>query len=488
MKSNRRVCEWSWPQSWNRFRQLAGAALPVMAAVAVIAIAGAGTSWAVCAPIPGVNNKTQTRCITAIPIPGGLKSFDISFVNPARDEYYLGDRGTKGVDVIDTEHLTFKRTAGSDQPFRGIVLNSKGGVDNAHSGPAGVAAHGRWLYAGDGNSTLHVIDLEAPDASATKQVISTGGTTRVDEMALTTDGELIVVANNAEDPPYATLLTANGDSHTSHVNIIQKIMIDNAIVPAGFGLGLEQPTWDPKTRRFYTAIPTIADNPVGCNYGQLTGPITCSGGLLVTDPKNPKAVEGAYSSTTNTGVIALNSCGPNGATTGLHDNLLLGCTPGNFPAGATTLVINATTHNYAEIANIVGSDEVWYNPGDQRYYTGSSGRPKPEGWPLNRGSVFGVIDGTSVLIEVIPSSSGSHSIAADPERNLIFVPEVYSTGPTAVPLGDQNFTGAVNASPTVGELVCGSANGCVAVYKDTAVKPRHDRENDHDSENDHDRD
>ena len=486
MKSNRRVCERPWPRLSNRFADLAGAALAVLAAVAVITITSAGMAWATCAPIPGVNNNTQTRCLTAIPIPGGLKSFDISFVNPSRDEYYLGDRGTMGVDVIDTEHLTFKRTAGLDKPFQGIVLNSKGGVDNAHSGPAGVAAHGHWLYAGDGNSTLHVIDLEAPNASATKQVIATGGSTRVDEMALTTDGELILVANNAEDPPFATLLTANGDSNSSHVNIIQKIVIDNSIVPAGFGLGLEQPTWDPKTQRFYTAIPIIANNPTGCNYGQLTSGTPCSGGLLVTDPKNPKAVEGAYDSTTNTGVIALDSCGPNGATTGLHDNLLLGCTPGNYPPGTTTLVINAKTHNYAHVANIVGSDEVWYNPGDQRYYTGSSGRPKPAGWPLNRGSVFGVIDGTSVLIESIPSSSGSHSIAADPERNLIFVPEVYTTGPTAIPLGDQNFTGAVNASPTVGELVCGSANGCVAVYQDTVVKPIHAHgkqgENEHDSD------
>jgi len=40
--------------------------------------------------------------------------------------------------------------------------------------------------------------------------------------------------------------------------------VSNAIVPAGFGLSLEQPAWDPKTARFYTSIPVIANNPASC--------------------------------------------------------------------------------------------------------------------------------------------------------------------------------------------------------------------------------
>src|SRR5437868_5673460 len=142
----------------------------VFLAAAGIAVAGPCTG-------PGAPSNTQTRCLTAITIPGvQIKSFDISFVNPDRAEYYLGDRSTRGVDVIDIRHLKFVRTAGLDKPFQGIVLNgARTGVNNAASGPAGVAAHGRWLYAGDGNSTLHVIDLDSSPASATKQVISTGG-------------------------------------------------------------------------------------------------------------------------------------------------------------------------------------------------------------------------------------------------------------------------------------------------------------------------
>src|SRR5262249_35096175 len=144
-------------------------------------------------------------------------------------EYYLGDRSNSGIDIIDTQHLTFKRTIGG---FVGIVLKN-GAVDNNHSGPDGVTSHGRWLYAGDGNSTLKVIDLDAA-TNPIKQTISTGGATRVDEMALTTDGNLLLAANNAEDPPFATLFAANGDRATSNVSKIIKISVDPTIIPATF--------------------------------------------------------------------------------------------------------------------------------------------------------------------------------------------------------------------------------------------------------------
>jgi hypothetical protein len=371
----------------------------------------------------------------------------------------LADRANAGIDVIDTETLQFKRTIGG---FVGIQFNAAHtAIDNNHSGPDGVVSHGRWRYAGDGDSTLKVIDLEAPTASAIQQTLPTGGTTRVDEMDVTSDGTLLLAANNAEDPPFATLFAANGDAHVSHVVKIITITVDPAILPPGFGLSIEQPAWDPTTERFYTSLPTIANNPAGCNYGQLPGAITCSGGLLVTDPHHPTAVQGAYDLVTNTGVIKLNACGPNGATVGLHDNLLLGCTPGNLPGSTTTLVINATTHNYANIGGITGSDEVWFNAGDTRYYTGSSRALKPVGSPLGSGAVLGVIDGTSVLIESIPQSSGSHSVAADAKRNRIFVPQVASN----VTIGRDVNTTAGAGSPTVGALICGSQSGCVAVYQ-----------------------
>jgi hypothetical protein len=426
---------------------------PVVLSAAAMFCAAASDAFAQCTG-PGAPTTTQTQCLTAVQIPGNaLRSFDISWANPGRAEYYFGDRSNAGIDIIDTKKNSFIRRLGG---FVGIVLNTNGTVNNAKSGPDGVTSHGRWLYGGDGNSTLKVFDLLASTSSALQQSVSTGGMFRVDEMALTTDGTLLLAANNADDPPFATLFTANGDRPKSAVTIITKITVSSAIIPSGFGLSLEQPAWEPTTARFYTSIPIIANNPTGCNFDSAAGPITCDGGLLVTDPTTlpaPTAVQGTFDPTTNTGVVPLHGCSPNGATVGPNANLLLGCTPGNNPSDKITLVINAKTKNYADVVGITGSDEVWFNDGDGRYYTGSSA--------AIGGAVLGVIDGTSVLIETIPQSTGSHSVAADSKRNTIFVPQV---APVSV-VGSGGDTTAVGAG------ICGTNSGCVGVYVDTAAGP-----------------
>lgn len=415
---------------------------------------------------PGAPADTQTKCLTAVQIPGNaIRAFDISFANPERAEYYLADRSNKGIDIIDTSNLTFKRRLAG---FVGVAINPGsitpanpfGTTNNSLSGPDGVVTHNRWLYAGDGDSTLKIFDLDSPSAAMAQAPVSTGGATRVDEMALTTDGSLLLAANNAEDPPFATLLKANGDAGMSNVSIIVRIGVDATIIPPGKGLSIEQPTWEPRTRRFLVSVPTIAGNPAGCNIG---GPAPfCEGGLLIIDPDNLPAptlvggvmtsVVGAFDPTTDTGILPLKDCGPNGATVGPKGNLLLGCTPGNVPTNTTTQVIKTTTKKFTEIGNLTGSDEVWFNAGDSRYYTGSSA-DNTSGKTL---AVLGVINAEqNILIEKIPQSSNSHSVAADSWRNLIFVPQV---APTALvgPGGDVT---------TVGAGLCGSTNGCVAVYQ-----------------------
>ena len=84
---------------------------PVLLAAMSLATTDAG--WAACTG-PGAPTTTQTKCLTAVAmIPGNpLRSFDISWVNPDRAEYYLADRSNAGIDVIDTQTLKFKRTIG----------------------------------------------------------------------------------------------------------------------------------------------------------------------------------------------------------------------------------------------------------------------------------------------------------------------------------------------------------------------------------------
>ena len=73
----------------------------------------AATSVALAGPCtgPGAPTTTQTKCLTAVQIPGKpLGEIDVSWVDPDRAEYYLADRSNAGIDVIDTRNLTFKRT------------------------------------------------------------------------------------------------------------------------------------------------------------------------------------------------------------------------------------------------------------------------------------------------------------------------------------------------------------------------------------------
>jgi hypothetical protein len=438
------------------------------AMLAAPALLGAGTAYAACTG-PGAPTDTETKCLTAVQIPGNpLRSYDISWVNPHRAEYYLADRSNSGIDIIDTRSLTFKRTLGKGL-FVGVKLNANGTVNNDISGPDGVVTHGRWVYAGDGDSTLKVFDLDGSGGLA-QAPLSTGGSTRVDEMALTTDGELLLTVNNAEDPPYANLFAANGDRNHSSVREITKITISGTAFPGT--PAIEQPTWDPKTKRFYVSVP-ILGKPGGC------GTATCDGGLMVIDPTSVtpgSMVLGAFDPATNTGVLQLSDCGPNGATVGPHDNLMLGCTQANNPTNRSTLVINATTKHFSHVNGIVGSDEVWFNKGDGRYYTGSNRNCAPAGCPA-QAAVLGVIDATSVLIETIPQSSGSHSVAADSKRNLIFVPQ---SAPVAV-------VGAGGDTTAVGAGICGSNNGCVGVFVHHVDRDGDDHDRDQDRD-DHDHD
>jgi hypothetical protein len=79
-----------------------------------------------------------------------------------------------------------------------------------------------------------------------------------------------------------------------------------------------------------------------------------------------------------------------------------------------------------------------------------------------------------VLIEKVPQSSGAHSVAADSERNFIYVPQVAPVG----------VVGSGGDITTVGQGICGSMNGCIAVY---VHRIDEDDEGDHDHGDRHDR-
>jgi hypothetical protein len=126
---------------------------------------------------------------------------------------------------------------------------------------------------------------------------------------------------------------------------------------------------------------------------------------------------------------------------------MVGCTPANQPGDNETTIINAKNFRYVDVGDLTGSDEVWFDAGSRRYYTGSSAMPG--------GSVLGVVDGeTNFLLETVPQSSRSHSVAADRRQHKVFVPQ-------AAPV---SVVGSGGDTTTVGAGICGTTNGCIAVY------------------------
>ena len=330
-----------------------------------------------------------------IPVPGKpLQSFDISFVERSSQTYYLADRSNKAVDVFDASTDTFvTRVAG----FVGASP-----LGNEHSGPDGiVVVHDQnELWAGDGDSTVKVIDLGTNQIVAD---ISTGGTARADELSYDQKDKLILVANDADDPPFVTFID------TRSRQVVGKISFPDATN------GLEQSVWDPATHLFYQTIPQVGADPD-------------TGGVAVIDPDTRSVVA----------TRTVKNCQPAGLALGPKQHLLLGCSGDNGvlqTRGAQVQVMDARTGDVlVVITKVGGADEVWYNPGDKHYYVAARNNPG--------GPVLGVIDAMSdTWIQNVGTGPNAHSVAANPINRHIYVP----LRPNAA--------------------IPGCANGCIGVYQ-----------------------
>ena len=69
----------------------------------------------------------------------------------------------------------------------------------------------------------------------------------------------------------------------------------------------------------------------------------------------------------------------------------------------------------ADFSDNGGSDEVWFNPGDNRYYLAETPSTAPS-------QNLGVIDAATFSATKVQSGLGAHSVAADQALNHIFVP------------------------------------------------------------------
>ncbi|NNM61878.1 MAG: cytochrome C nitrite reductase [Steroidobacteraceae bacterium] len=302
-----------------------------------------------------------------------LASFDIGFVND-RGIYAFSDRSNRSLDLFDAASATF---IGRVPGFSGY--DPAKGFSSA--GPNGVVAVGsREFWAGNGDSTLKVVDLRSKSIVAS---IPTGGRKRVDEMTYDARDHLVIAVNNADKPPFVSFVS------TRTRRVIGKLVLTRATD------GAEQPAWDPATGLVYLSIPVLDE-------------VKADGAVAVIDPRTHRLEK----------FMPVHACMPAGLAVGPHGHLLVGCSDDAVAAGFApkSLILNARTGAIvATIRQVGGSDEVWYDPKAHRYYLAAGGFPS--------GPVLGVVNAnTDRWIENLPTGSHAHSVAADPRTGRVFVP------------------------------------------------------------------
>ncbi len=356
----------------------------------------------------------------------GLGTFDISFVDPKLDLYVLSDRTNGSIDFFDASDDTFiSRVAG----FAGQKFKADGvTADNTISGPDGVTiVNNQQVWAGDGDSTVKVIDLASHQIVDT---ISTGGKFRCDEMAWDSADHILAVANNADVPPFVTMI--NTDTHV----VIGKIVFDGSNgTPDATQTGIEQSQWSPQTGLFYVSVPQIVPSDA------------TEGGVSVIDPSS-MSVKATY---------PVLNCSPAGLTLGPNHQAMIGCgssftVPPATVATTQSIVIDLSNGDIlANITQAGGNDEVWYDKGTAHYYlaarsTLTAGKVTP---------ILGTVDAkTNAWDSGVSTSTTAHSVAADSRSHHVFVPIGF------VPPGSAAGTDSTNPCPT---------RGCIAVYLPSSI-------------------
>lgn len=300
------------------------------------------------------------RQVDRIALPGSpLKSFDIGFA--AHGVYALADRSNASVDLIDTHT---RRILGQVGGFAGAKPGDQGG-------PNGVTIiDGRQIWAGDGNSSVKIIDLKTRRTVAS---VSTGGLKRVDELGYDRRDHLVVAANNADQPPFVTLISSRAP-----YAVKSRIELPRATS------GLEQPVWDSRSGMIFLAIPELDGKPA-------------KGGIAVIDPRQRKLV----------GMDEVSQCMPAGLALGPKNRLLVGCSDDAVHAGfpSHSLVLDASTGKVLQtFPQVGGSDEIWYDARSGRYALAAVANPG--------GPVLGLIDAKHERwLGNVPSGRNAHSVA-----------------------------------------------------------------------------
>jgi hypothetical protein len=355
---------------------------------------------------------------------GRFTAFDISFADSVTGDIFIADRSNAGVDIFSGSGLTqIGRAAG----FAGVQPPPPAAANNSISGPDGVltvtSGGLTTLYAGDGNSTLKVFQFTNPtNPGSAVMSISTGGTTRVDEMAFSPATGQVLAANNAETPAFGSLFSTSGGGHLP-VTLTNTPITVPASQGGINGGGMEQPAWNPLTTggaSFWVSIPQLgiggANDPGGISQ------ISPNGTVLQTISFNPQLLNGSISSA---------GCGPSGLAVAGNGNMLVGC---NTAGPSQAILVDKNGNFLAAVGKgtLGGTDEVWYDPFTNKFY--ATGGP---GGTTVGTRFFDVIDpNTGMVLQRVdlPATTSAHSITVNPFNGDVWV-ALSGNGNTFCPSG-----------------------------------------------------
>jgi hypothetical protein len=400
-----------------------------------------GTSAAVCAgalaasaqvPPPFVNTPPYQLSAAIAPLPGAkITSFDISWVDPVRKKYYLANRTSKAIIVVDT---TSNMVVGNFAPgFAGNTGN------NNTSGPDGVLTTETVLWVGDAPSRVWALDPNNGAPIVAPIVTSTTSLNRADEGCYDPVNKVVAFVNNADDPPFITFIS------TVSYTVVSQIFFDGTGDVPKASNGAEQCQFNPRDQNIYLSLPEI--NGPGDN--------SKPGGVVVMSLSNPAspAILAVYT-------IPQASCtNPQGLAIGPAPQIGLGCNVSSTGETNNAIIQDSTGPDPGKVVKAFpgdgGCDMAWYNPGNNKYNVACrSANPGPE-------ALF-VIDAAGFGVQRLFTGhlSNGHSVASDPSTFAIYVP--VSSASTS---GLCSSNGAVDA------------NGCILVYtpkSGNAVTATHD--------------
>ena len=309
--------------------------------------------------------------VDTIKIPGDLVGgFDIAWVDSEAGRFYLADRGTTSIDVVDTKHNTFLYAIPLHAAGNGVLSIRKSNDDEDELDGPGE------LWVGDASSFVEVVDLKTKSVVAD---IPTHGTARADELAYDPLDHIILIANDRDDPAFVTFISTKTRTVLGTLAFPQVKFGSPATVH-----GLEQSVWNSKTKKFYLAVPATSTNPMG--------------EIDEIDPLKMTVTE-----------VFPTTCNPAGLVLVPGQRLVTSC--GDVFDLKTEMIVTTVAG--------AGGDEIWYNPGDERVYFGNFFTV-----PVVDTDTNTLLTTLTVGFSATPfaNSHFTHSLAADRENNRIFVP------------------------------------------------------------------